>query len=101
MCIFVAAPPETDVAFPLFQVAVHTVATAPTNCTGTGGTTRCQVVSLLDTELEGASFHLGTLRVECSARVWSLYYGSVHRDVLEEKPRLGASVLGNRESAGG
>lgn len=79
----------------------HSVTTTPTNCTGTSSlTTRCGAVSLLDMEVQGGSFHLGSLRIECAAHVWTLYHAAVHRDVGEEKPRLGASVLGNRDSAG-
>ncbi|KAK3908323.1 Proenkephalin-A [Frankliniella fusca] len=83
------------------QVPSHSVTTTLTNCTGTSSlTTRCGAVSLLDMEVQGGSFHLGSLRIECSAHVWTLYHAAVHRDVGEEKPRLGASVLGSRDSAG-
>ncbi|XP_034250307.1 uncharacterized protein LOC117650815 [Thrips palmi] len=101
-CSVPTSLPPANVTWTVNGVPVmpHTMTNAPFNCTGSGLSKRCEVLSLLDTELQGASFHLGTLRVECSARVWSLYYGAVHRDVVEEKPRLGASVLGNRESAG-
>ncbi len=80
----------------------HSVSTTATNCsTGTSSwTTRCGSVSLLDMEVQGGSFHLGSLRIECAAHVWTLYHAAVHRDVGEEKPRLGASVLGSRDSAG-
>lgn len=80
----------------------HTVTTTTSNCSGGPASgSHCGVSSTLDMEVQGSSFHLGSLRIECRAGLWSLYHGAAHRDVGEEKPRLGASVLGNRESAGG
>lgn len=80
----------------------HTVTTTPDNCTVDAVTAlpRCGVLSQLDMEVQGSSFHVGMLRVQCRAHVWSLYLSAIHRDVYEEKPRLGASVLGNRDSSG-